>query len=390
MKASRLHLSILFFITFAAFGGIGNFLSLYYLDRGMSVQQVGLLVSVPAAMSLLAAPLWAGIADWFHLHKYILPIVMLLSLPVALVFPKFENFGQLMLGILFFSGCYSTFLPLLDNTVLVNLGTQKTHYGHIRLWGSIGVGLMALVTGWLVEQFNLKIIFAIYSFFITLAAVSALLVPKPPKIKIESYWKRAGQFLRDSRWKKFLFACLLSGLSHLFLAYYLFIFIKGLGAKDTFIGFAIMLSAATNIIIYFIMPRLLQHWSVLRLMLLSNILMIVRMLIAIFIHTPEMSIIVVLLDGPTWATMWSAGVHYASDIAPHGLGASAQALYNGIFTGLGGIISASLGGVIYAHFGAPVLFSISAVFALLCVLMLFSLDHEHESFNRTKIDTAYK
>lgn len=386
MKASRLHLSALFFLTFAAFGSIGSFINLFYLDRGMSVEQMGLLAALPAGMSLLAAPFWAGIADRFHLHKYILPIAMLLSLPFALNFSSYGTFGQLMVGILLFSGCYSSFLPLADNAVLINLGKQKSDYGRIRLWGSIGIGVMAVVSGWLVEKNGLKIIFPLYALFIAIAAISALMLPRPPKIKIESYWKQASQFLQDPRWSKFLIACLLSGFSHLFLGYYIFVFIKDLGGTASFIGFTIFLAAAANLITYFFMPHLLKRWSAPQIILFSNVLMIARMLIAALIHSPEMSIIVQLLDGPTWATMWSAGVQYASDIAPRGLGASAQALYNGIFTGLGGIISASLGGFIYARWGAPTLFLIGAATALISVFVLLSLNRDHISTSTKSIE----
>ena len=377
MKASRLHLSALLFLTFAAFGSIGSFLNLFYLDQGMSVEQMGLLAAIPAGMSLLAAPFWAGIADRFHLHKYILPIVMLISLPLALNFHLYGTFGKLMVGIILFSGCFSSFLPLADHSVLVNLGKEKSNYGSIRLWGSIGIGIMAIITGWLVERSSLKVIFPLYAIFIIFAAISALALPRPPKIKIESYWKKAGQFLKDPRWRKFLIACLLSGFSHLFLGNYIFVFISDIGGKESFIGFAFFLAAVTNVITYHIMARLLKQWSAPRIILYSNILMVVRMLIAMMVRSQEMSIIVQLLDGPTWATMWSAGVHYASDIAPRGLGASAQALYNGIFTGLGGIISAILGGFIYARWGASILFLIGAATALISVIFLIPMNRDH-------------
>jgi len=338
----------------------------------MTLIQVGLLASIPAGMSLFAAPLWAAVADRFNLHRYVLPLTMVLSLPFALLFTSLHTFGQLFIGICLFSGCYAAITPLSDNAVLVNLSGRQREYGRIRLWGSIGIGTLAWITGWLVQWTHLSFIFYIYILFMGLAAIVALWLPKPPLIAIQSYWKSASQFFTDNRWKRFLLGCLLAGFSHLFLGYYIFIFAKNLGAQENTLGFFVAIASATNIVIFFLMPRILKRWSALQVMIFSNILLVIRCAITAFIHEPNWVILVQLLDGPTWGTMWAAGVHYANEIAPHGLSASAQALYNAIFLGLGGIISASLGGVIYSSWGATVLFLIAALMAALSALVFIS------------------
>jgi len=372
MKNARLRTSALLFFAYAAFGSIGAFLNLFYQEQGMSLVKVGLLASIPAGMSLLAAPLWAAVADRFNLHRYVLPLTMVLSLPFALLFTSLHTFGQLFIGICLFSGCYAAITPLSDNAVLVNLSGRHVDYGRIRLWGSIGVGTLAWITGWLVQRLHLSFIFYIYIFFMGIAAIIAFRLPKPPHIAVQSYWKSASQFFLDSRWKRFLLGCLLAGFSQLFLGYYLFIFAKNLGALESTIGFFVAIASATNIVIFFLMPRILKRWSALQVMIFSNILLAIRCAITAFIREPNWVILIQVLDGPTWGTMWAAGVHYANEIAPRGLSASAQALYNAIFLGLGGIISAGLGGVIYSYWGAPTLFFIAALMAALSTLVFIN------------------
>jgi PPP family 3-phenylpropionic acid transporter len=372
MKNARFRTSALLFFAYAAFGSIGVFLNLFYLEQGMSLVQVGLLASIPAGMSLLAAPLWAAIADRFNLHRCVLPLTMVLSLPFALLFTSLHTFGQLLLGICLFSGCYAAITPLSDNAVLVNLNGRHVDYGRIRLWGSIGVGILAWITGWLVQSLHLSFIFYIYILFMGMAAMIAFRLPKPPHIAVQSYWKSASQFFLENRWKRFLLGCLLAGFSHLFLGYYIFIFAKNLGAQDNTIGFLVAVASATNIVIFFLMPRILKRWTALQVMIFSNILLAIRCVITAFIHEPNWVILVQLLDGPTWGTMWAAGVHYSNEIAPRGLSASAQALYNAIFLGLAGIISGGLGGVIYSKWGAPTLFLIAALMAVLSTLVFIN------------------
>lgn len=372
MKNARFQTSALLFFAYAAFGCIGAFVNLYYLEQGMSLVQVGLLASIPAGMSLFAAPVWAAVADRFDLHRYVLPLTMILSLPFALLAASLHTFSQLFIGICLFSGCYAAITPLSDNVVLVNLGGRQAHYGRIRLWGSIGVGLLAWITGWVVQRWHLNYIYYLYIFFMSIAAIIALRLPKTPRIALQSYWKSINQFVVDQRWKRFLLGCLLAGFSQLFLGYYIFIFAKNLGALDNVIGFYVAVAAATNIVTFFLMPRILKHWTALQVMIFSNIILAIRCLITAFIREPNWVILVQLLDGPTWGTMWAAGVHYANEIAPRGLSASAQALYNAIFMGLGGIISAGLGGVIYSSWGAPALFLIAALMAALSTLVFIN------------------
>jgi PPP family 3-phenylpropionic acid transporter len=369
MKNARFQTSALLFFAFAAFGCIGVFVNLYYLEQGMSLVQVGLLAAIPAGMSMLAAPVWAAVADRFNLHRFVLPLTMVLSLPFALLASSLHSFTQLFVGVCLFSGCYAAITPLSDNAVLVNLGGRQAHYGRIRLWGSIGVGLLAWITGYIVQRWHLYYIFYMYIIFMSIAAIIAARLPKPPMIAVQSYWKSINQFIVDQRWKRFLLGCLLAGFSHLFLGYYIFIFAKNLGALDSAIGFFVAVAAATNIVTFFFMPRILKRWTALQVMVFSNIILAIRCVITVFIREPNWVILVQLLDGPTWGTMWAAGVHYANEIAPRGLSASAQALYNAIFLGLGGIISAGVGGVIYSNWGAPTLFFIAALSAVLSTLV---------------------
>jgi len=365
LQNTRLRTSALLFFAYAAFGSIGSFMNLFYQDQGMTLIQIGILASIPPAMTLFAAPLWAAAADRFHLHRYVLPLTMLLSLPFAWFLSGMRTFGQLLLGICLFSFCYSAITPLSDSAVLANLNGRQNEYGHIRLWGSLGVGAVAWLTGWLVESRQLNFIFTQYAIFMGIAAVVALRLPRTPRIQIPSFWQGMRQFVQDAHWRYFLMGCLLSGFSHLFLSDYLFLFAKSLGAPESMIGFLMAVAGATNIVIYLFMPFILKRWTTLQVMVFSNILLVVRCALTALMHAPGWIILTQALDGPTWGTMWAAGVQRAGEIAPRGLDASAQAVYNAIFVGLGGIISASLGGIIYSFWGAPALFIIAALMAVL-------------------------
>jgi PPP family 3-phenylpropionic acid transporter len=372
MKDVKIRTSVLVLMAYAALGCFGPYLNLFYQDQGMSLVQIGVLAMIPAGMSMLAAPTWAGLADRFRLHKHLLSFTLVLSLPFALLLSGLHSFSQLLLGISLFAACFSAITPLTDNTILSNLGDKPSHYGRIRLWGSIGVGVASWAVGLLLQIFKLNFIFYIYILLAAMAALIAMQLPKPAHIQVDSYWRSAGLFIHDQCWTRFLFGSVLAGVAHMFLGYYFFIFLRDLGASEGFLGFSVAVASATDIIAFFLMPRLLKRWSAIQIIFFSNMLLVLRMALTAFIRIPALGILSQLMDGPTWGTMWAAGVNYSNAIAPRGLTASAQALYNGIFMGLGGLLAALFGGMIYSAFGAQNLFLIGACLAVLSVLVFLT------------------
>lgn len=70
------------------------------------------------------------------------------------------------------------------------------------------------------------------------------------------------------------------------------------------------------------------------------------------IGDPYAALSLYFLNGLTFAVLWLARVAYAREIAPAGLGATAQGLLSGVYFGFSSAIGAFLGGVWYEQFGA--------------------------------------
>ena len=75
------------------------------------------------------------------------------------------------------------------------------------------------------------------------------------------------------------------------------------------------------------------------------------------------------MHGPTFAAVWMAGVAYIADIAPVGLGNTAQGIFTGIVMGLGSALGAFLGGYLYQSVG----FSRMFIWTAISVLAAFSI-----------------
>jgi PPP family 3-phenylpropionic acid transporter len=99
---------------------------------------------------------------------------------------------------------------------------------------------------------------------------------------------------------------------------------------------------------------------------------IVRVLLYSVIKSPWLVLPVQLLHGPAFSGMWIAGVSYAREIAPEGMGGTAQGLFSGVLLGLGGTLGAFLGGFFYDRIGAAWLFRLVAA-GIVLALLLFAV-----------------
>jgi PPP family 3-phenylpropionic acid transporter len=83
------------------------------------------------------------------------------------------------------------------------------------------------------------------------------------------------------------------------------------------------------------------------------------------IRAPWLVLPIQLLHGPAFSAMWAAGVSYASEMAPEGMGATAQGLFQGVAMGLRSALGAFLGGILYDSVGPVMMFRWGGVSALI-------------------------
>ena len=86
-------------------------------------------------------------------------------------------------------------------------------------------------------------------------------------------------------------------------------------------------------------------------------------------RTPWLVLPIQLLHGPAFSAMWAAGVSYAAEIAPEGMGATAQGLFSGVAMGLRSALGAFIGGLLFEGLGAALMFRWGGVSAVLGLLL---------------------
>ena len=323
------------------------------------------------ATKIVAPNVWGWIADRFGRR---MPIVRLACLATALcfagVFWAGGRFWELASVMLLFSFFWNAALPQFEATTLNHLGQSAHRYSIIRLWGSVGFILAAVVLGGLLERVGLPAVpIVLLGSFIALWLIS-LVVPEcasqPSRQGHEPFFWVLG---RPSVVALFL-VCFFIQASHG--PYYAFfsIYLEELDYSRDIIGLLWGLGVVAEVGVFLLMHRLLPRFGARRLMLATLALTSLRwLLIALFAGC-----LPVLLFAQTLHA-FSFGMYHAVAIylihrfftGPHqGRG---QALYSSLSFGAGGALGNLASGYLWTGLGPELTYLLAAVVSGLGLLV---------------------
>jgi predicted MFS family arabinose efflux permease len=140
---------------------------------------------------------------------------------------------------------------------------------------------------------------------------------------------------------------------------YLFLYLSDIGADNSLMGLSLSVATLGKLSIFHFSDRLLSRLGTRR--LLAHV---VRVSLYSVLREPWLVLHVQLLHGLSFSALWVACVSLANEMAPEGMGATAQGLLNSAFFGLGGSLGGLSGGFVYEHFGFAVLFRLAAMLGL--------------------------
>ncbi len=356
--------SAFYLIYFAAAGALFPYLNLYFKQVGMTTQQIGVLAALPTIATLIAAPLWGGIADAFNLHKRLLPLVIVGAMLPIPGFMESQAFVLLAVFVLMHSITTAPIVPLADNAVLEFLGDASDDYGKLRIWGAVGFGLAAWGAGYLAEKWGISTVFIVYMVGMALTALLARKFPAPPPIQPDSFLPGLRQMVRDRRWLGFLTAIFIVGVGFSILNNYFVIYLTDLGAGETLFGLSVAAAGVSELPIYMLSPYLLKTWKPRGMLLVAFVAFSIRGIAYSMIQDPRWAVAAQLLHGPSFSALWIAAVLYAGKITPKGLGASAQSALGAVMFGLAGGGGALVGAQLYDTVGPQMMFRIAALFGV--------------------------
>ncbi len=243
-----------FFFLLGGGGAVGPFLNLFLARQGLDGVRIGWILALGSFITLLAAPFWTRIHSENRRPLFYLQFSLLLSALISLILADQTAFLWLTLVYairVFFSAGH---IPVADILALqITEGTGQ-EYGSVRWWGSFGWAAIVLVTGWIIQQTSLKSAFYLYAFFMIIVLfllgqirIPPIALPAANRGKTSGYLQLFGRIFRTPVLFGLSLMLLIIGVGNLGILQFETLFLDQLGAKESLIGIAGMVSSVVEI-----------------------------------------------------------------------------------------------------------------------------------------------
>lgn len=358
-----------YLLFFAGVAPLFSFLVLYYTGQGLSGSQIGVLMGIGPLIGLFAGPLWGGLADAIHRHRLILAVAMIGNMLAIFCFTFAHTFWEFFLLAVLQSLFGGPIIPLVDHATMSMLGDQKEQYGLIRMGGTVGYLLAAMSMGAVVNIYGLQWIFWFYCSTLLFALLTIRNMHFSHQPSEESFLSGVWQLLSDRKWILFLFIIFVAGGGNSTINSYLFLYLDRIGTDNLWKGWALSIATLAELPALYFANHFLKRFKSRGLLVAGLIGTAIRCMLYGAISVPWMALVVQLLQAVSFPLLLVAGVSYADENAPAGLGATAQGIFNSAFMGFGFAAGGFFGGMLIDYIGVQQMYFVFGIATLLAALV---------------------
>ncbi len=357
-----LRLSGFYLCYFAILGVFLPYWSLYLQSLGLRPADIGALTAISLGTKVVAPNLWGWLADHTGRSMRIVRLACLAALVFfAGVYPAGDSFAGLALVITLFSFFWNAALPQFESTTLNHLGTQAHRYSGIRLWGSVGFIVSALLSGVLVQHWGIGSVPGLLLLLFGGLWLDSLSVPEQPQRNTRPRQQALSGVIRQPAVIALLLVCFLNQLSHG--PYYAFfsIYLQGLGYSGSLIGVLWGLGVVAEIGIFLLIPRLLPALGARRLLLLAMALTSLRWwLLGRYAGQLGLLLFSQTLHAFSFGVYHASAIHLIHQFFNGRNQGRGQALYSSLSFGAGGALGSLAAGYLWSSWGPEVTYLLAA------------------------------
>jgi len=357
-----LNFALFFFAYYGYVGIFSPYASLFFEERGLSAAQIGVLMSLLQVMRIFGPNVWGWVAD--HRSQRV-AVLRVTSLAAVISFcgmffgQTFAYFFAVMVIVNLFTSAQG---PLSEALMLSAMRGDLTHYGRLRLWGSVGFIVSVMAAGQLLDWYGVELMPWLALIMLAMVSVVTLRMREEVPIVHRSDSPSVMSVLRKREVWSFFTSTFLMVAAHSSLYVYYSLYLSQIGYSKTVIGLMWSLGVIAEIIFFFYQEPLFKRFGVKNLMFVSLAIGVIRFLMIAF---GAQSLVLLLIAQVLHAATF--GVHHSSSVATlqrwfsGPLQARGQALYISISYGLGGTLGGLLLSACWDTFGAQLVYVIAAL-----------------------------
>lgn len=376
------HFSLFFFAYYGYIGVFSPYATLYFADRGLSAPQIALLMALMQVLRIFGPAAWGWIAD--HTQKRAL-VLRCTAFATAVMFCGLflgRDFTHLLLVMLAVSTFSSALAPVSEALMLSEMKGNMTHYGRLRLWGSVGFIAAVCLSGYLLDWYGIGMF--PWVALVLLAAVfgASLGLRESATAAATHVAPSVWMLLRRREVIAFFASTFLMLAAHAALYVFYSLYLEQIGYGTGVIGMMWALGVLAEIVFFYYQAPIFARIGVQKLMLASLLLAALRFAL---IGTLADSVMVLLFAQVLHAATF--GIHHSASVATlqrwfaGPLQARGQALFTSISYGLGGSLGGLALGGIWEAWGAAAVYWAAATFAMaaaICAKLSYSWQTNNE------------
>ena len=357
--------ALFFFAYYGYVGVFSPYASLYFADKGMAAAQIGMLMSLMQVMRIFGPNLWGWVADC---QQQRVSVLRLTAIAAVITFSGFffgRTFTQFLLVMVAVNLFTSAQGPLSEALMLSEMRGDMTHYGRLRLWGSVGFILAVTLAGPLLDWYGIWLMPWIALALLVLVLASSFRMYECAHGNLHAKQPSVMALLRRREVIAFFGSTFLMIAAHASIYVFYSLYLAQIGYSNTVIGLMWSVGVLVEIAFFFYQAPLFRRFGVPNLMVASLFIGVLRFLLIGF---GAESLLLLLVAQVLHAATF--GVHHSASVATlqrwfsGSLQARGQALFTSISYGLGG----SLGGLILSWFwdtfGSQTVYLGAAIFSL--------------------------
>jgi PPP family 3-phenylpropionic acid transporter len=345
------------------------FFGLFLKDRGLSEQQIGLVVSVMAFARVICNPVLGHLADTRFGRRRVLQVGVLAGGAMGLAFFLFGH-GLVAIVVLaaVFAGVGSAAGPSIDAIALEHLGEeQMADYGRIRGWESLSYAITCLALGAFLEAFGVRYALAFYAFASLLVLLWAATIEADPPHRTEHEGRlgAVGAVFRAAP----RFWMYLAGITFVWVGFtaawnFIALKIERGGGGPFLVGVGTALGGVVEVPVMRWSTRLQRTAGIRVAYVLGCIVYATGFLLWGLISNPTIVSLLTVFEGFGFALLFTSGVVIVGKMVPPSLYATGQSMASTAGFGIAPIVGGVLGGYVYETFGPVTMYVGSSMLVL--------------------------
>jgi len=364
-------LSRFYFIYYFFVGAFVPYWGLYLQSEQFSPADIGILMSLFQISRIFAPNFWGWLADHTGKRAQWIRLTAFLGLCGFTAVFWAHGFFWLFFVMAALSLFTSSTLPLAESLTLAHLATTNGHYSRIRMWGSLGFIVAAVVLGFLIDFAGIT---SLLWFILIVQMLLFTLSFSLPEAKVSphehdhfSIW----QVLKQPNVIALLVGCSLMVTAHGVLYNFYSIYLSEHGYTKGMIGLLWSVGVICEIGIFMLMPKIMRRFSLKTILVTSLVLGVIRFsLIGAAVDNIWLLILAQSLHAATFGSFHAASVEVIAQFFNGRHQARGQAIYNSVAYGIGGTIGGVAGGYALQYLGGESTFMLAAIFPLVGIAVI--------------------